>query len=62
MQRWIIGVLLTILSAAGSTAGLILQKLAHVKVQESEDSNNGVAHETKNNDEEQWHIQKRVKE
>ena len=49
MQRWIIGVLLTILSAAGSTAGLILQKLAHV--QESEDSNNGVVHETKDNDE-----------
>ena len=51
MQRWIIGVLLTILSAAGSTAGLILQKLAHLKMQESEDSNNGVVHETKDNDE-----------
>ena len=40
MQQWIIGVLLTILSAAGSTTGLILQKVAHVKVQKSDGIDN----------------------
>ena len=49
MQRWVIGVLLTILSAAGSTAGLILQKLAHV--QESDSSTNGSLQETKSDSE-----------
>ena len=29
MEGWVIGVLLTMVSAAGSTAGLILQKIAH---------------------------------
>jgi hypothetical protein len=29
MEGWVIGVLLTIVSAAGSTSGLILQKIAH---------------------------------
>ena len=49
MQRWVIGVLLTIFSAAGSTAGLILQKLAHV--QESDSSTNGSVQETKSDSE-----------
>ena len=34
MEKWLFGVLLTIISAAGSTTGLILQKMAHVKEEE----------------------------
>ena len=36
MEGWLVGVLLTIVSAAGSTCGLILQKIAHLREQEAE--------------------------
>ena len=35
MEGWLVGVLLTIVSAAGSTCGLILQKIAHLREQEA---------------------------
>ena len=38
MEGWLLGVLLTIISAAGSTTGLILQKMAHVKEEENRNS------------------------
>ena len=35
MKGWVLGVLLTIVSAAGSTSGLILQKIAHTREQKA---------------------------
>ena len=40
MEGWLLGVLLTIVSAAGSTTGLILQKMAHVKEEENRNIQN----------------------